>query len=243
MRTESNKFSGQKASFFCLENEYWRILGLDTGYNSIGKIPVLELLPWFAPDCRFEDAMMDWLRDVVRLGDPADKRGLLILTHHQYVTAFHAESEYSKPATQLASFIGKDRPVLWIWGHEHKLSAFEKIQVNDGITAYGRCIGHGGMPVELDSKSFKLNPGARGYQSLVMVDDRRKQGSDFGFNGYVTVNINGAELCIQYYDDTQKIMCEKWYSDLSGAIQGTINIEPSAGLETNRNRPISDATS
>ena len=27
---------GQKASFFCLENEFWRIIALDTGYNSIG---------------------------------------------------------------------------------------------------------------------------------------------------------------------------------------------------------------
>ena len=27
----------QKASFFCLENEHWRIIGLDTGYNSVRR--------------------------------------------------------------------------------------------------------------------------------------------------------------------------------------------------------------
>jgi len=26
--------AGQWASFFCLENKHWRIIGLDTGYNS-----------------------------------------------------------------------------------------------------------------------------------------------------------------------------------------------------------------
>ncbi|RYE38292.1 MAG: metallophosphoesterase, partial [Sphingobacteriales bacterium] len=30
------KFAGQKAGYFCLENEHWRILGLDTGYHSTG---------------------------------------------------------------------------------------------------------------------------------------------------------------------------------------------------------------
>jgi hypothetical protein len=34
---------GQKASFFCLENDYWRIIALDTGYNSIGW-PLVEYI-------------------------------------------------------------------------------------------------------------------------------------------------------------------------------------------------------
>jgi hypothetical protein len=33
--------AGQETSYFCLQNKFWRILGLDTGYNSVG-IPVLE---------------------------------------------------------------------------------------------------------------------------------------------------------------------------------------------------------
>src|SRR5260370_37392987 len=41
--------SGQKASFLCLENDFWRVIGLDTGYNSIG-IPLVEYL--FTPSCK-----------------------------------------------------------------------------------------------------------------------------------------------------------------------------------------------
>ena len=32
---------GQRASYFCLENDHWRIIALDTSYNSVGA-PVLE---------------------------------------------------------------------------------------------------------------------------------------------------------------------------------------------------------
>jgi len=42
IKSASGKYSGQKASFFCLENDYWRVIGLDTGYNSIGAVPIIE---------------------------------------------------------------------------------------------------------------------------------------------------------------------------------------------------------
>ena len=38
----------QDASFFCLQNDYWVVLGLDTGYYSVGKI-IIELI--FRPRC------------------------------------------------------------------------------------------------------------------------------------------------------------------------------------------------
>src|SRR6202035_5285651 len=47
----SRNYGGQKARFFCLENDHWRILGLDTGYHSISK-PFIELI--FGADCHFD---------------------------------------------------------------------------------------------------------------------------------------------------------------------------------------------
>ncbi len=79
---------GQKASFFCLQNQYWKIIGLDTGYNSL---------------------------------------------------------EYTLPARQIARFIS--RPVLWFWGHEHRLAIYGKFGMKGSVRAYGRCIGNGGFPV------------------------------------------------------------------------------------------------
>ena len=49
-RSNSEWGAGQWASFFCLENKHWRIIGLDTGYNSTGfewdKVPVLQRSQW-----------------------------------------------------------------------------------------------------------------------------------------------------------------------------------------------------
>ena len=96
--------NGQRASFFCLQNEHWRILALDTGYNSVGA-PIIE--HFFEPDCTLPDELIDWLRTVVR-PQPDDPRGIVILTHHQYVSRF--DHCYPKPAQQLAEFSSVQAP-------------------------------------------------------------------------------------------------------------------------------------
>ena len=232
----AGNFIGQKAGFFCLENEHWRILGLDTGYHSIGKIPFLELIPGFGPDCHFDQMLVDWLKNTLKLNDSNDKRGLLILSHHQYITAFMDEGEYLVPAQQLAKLIGKDRPVVWLWGHEHKFSVFEKAQVKNGITAYGRCIGHGGMPIELNTKSFKRLKSAHGDTKLVMVDTRVKKGTlsyPIGYNGYVVLLLKNEQLEIGYYDEEGKLFSETWAADIqSGNIKGSIDVPGITALKT-----------
>jgi hypothetical protein len=45
----------QSASFFCLKNASWMIIGIDTGYNSIGWASIFSL-------CKLEDALLNWLR-------------------------------------------------------------------------------------------------------------------------------------------------------------------------------------
>src|SRR5260370_599686 len=74
----------QKASFFCLENDHWRIIALDTGYNSIG-LPLLEYV--FKPDCALPPELMHWLSTVVQ-PRPDDPRGTVLLSHHQYYSQF-----------------------------------------------------------------------------------------------------------------------------------------------------------
>lgn len=217
---KNGRFSKQGAAFFCLENEHWRILGLDTGYHSIGKIPLIEMIPWFAPNCHFDDKLMRWLENDVKLGNRDDKRGIVVLTHHQYLSAFKGETEYKKPAEQLAKFIGKDRPIVWLFGHEHKFSMYEKAQLGDGVTAYGRCIGHGGMPIEL--KGFKKDDGKKGFAKLAMVDTREtEKDSGLGFNGYALLRVNGTMLEIEYRDKNGPLVTEQWLAT-NGEIKGSV---------------------
>src|SRR5258708_6452998 len=53
---EGGKMTGQQTSFFCLQNSRWRIIAIDTGYNSIGlpilgQIPILNKIPGVGGDC------------------------------------------------------------------------------------------------------------------------------------------------------------------------------------------------
>ncbi|MDQ3278462.1 MAG: metallophosphoesterase [Bacteroidota bacterium] len=241
MRKSDGSFTGQKAGFFCLENEYWRILGLDTGYHSVGK-PLLEFLPFFKPDCKLDEKLVDWLVNTVKLNDAEDKRGILLLTHHQFISAFNKESEYMKPASQLGALLGTERKVLWLWGHEHKLSFFAKTQIKDSPQVYGRCIGFGGTPVEIGGKGFQLSTKLQGYDKLVAVDRRRNkrvEGVDVGFNGYAVAKLRDSVLAIEYHDSDASdrdhpgpLVVETWRADLAtGDIQGTIQ-ECKKGLLT-----------
>lgn len=240
----NGKYAGQKAGFFCLENEHWRILGLDTGYHSTG-IPILEFLPPFAPDCRFHQTQMDWLRDVVKLGDPNDKRGIVVLTHHQYISAFRKEKEYAAPAKQLASLIGTKREIIWLWGHEHKLAFYGKAALDGGVTAFGRCIGHGGTPVEIEGKSFEVKVGNAGAPHLVAVDRRQLKtvsNTALGYNGFATMHVNGSELTIAYADHQETLIRERWMADTKqGRISGSIQPEQDCPLCVEAGKDWKDA--
>jgi hypothetical protein len=198
------KPSGQKASFFCLENEFWRIIGLDTGYNSLG-VPVLEYL--FSPSCSLRNEELEWLKDQVKIqGDPKE-RGIVLLTHHQYCSAF--DSEYPKTAQQLSKLI--NRPVLWLWGHEHRMAIYGKFSKPGSLEAYGRCIGHGGMPIA-------INPVVVRPDRPVLFTDNRRYASPeeivVGYNGFANLTFKENALSIDYRDlKGSVVFSEAWQVD------------------------------
>jgi hypothetical protein len=197
--TLGSKPGGQKASFFCLENEFWRVIGLDTGYNSVG-IPILERI--FSPSCDLRKEELQWLKDMVK--PKLDKRGLILLSHHQYYSAF--DHEYPKIAQQLSALI--DRPVLWLWGHEHRMAVYGKYASGGGIQAYGRCLGHGGMPVVINPEM------KRPERPLVVYDNRRYPSTEnitVGYNGFANLTFKGNQLVIEYRDlKNNQLLIENW---------------------------------
>jgi hypothetical protein len=214
--------TGQWAGFFCLENKYWRIIGLDTGYNATsfdwGKMPFFSRIKWlrksvwFKPRCTLPDPMISWLERIVNPN--ADNRGLILLTHHGFCSAF--SDWYQVPARQLAKVI--HRPVIWFWGHEHKLAIYDRYNVRGGLEAYGRCIGHGGMPVERGKSPDIECP-------LLAWDNRRYQNGekiDVGFNGHVNLSFDGPALRAEYVDlNGALLLTEEWRIDpASGSLQG-----------------------
>jgi hypothetical protein len=212
----TRKYAGQKASFFALQNQHWIILALDTGYNSIG-FPFI----WnsFRADCRFEPEQMEWLR--ANFDFKNDTRGILIITHQQYCSAF--EETYNKPGEQLAELIGESREVLWIWGHEHRFSLYGKYKGPNGVTAYGRCIGNGGAPIELEPKKATFSAQAAANK-LVCTDEREREQVEegknefaLGWNGYTLLELEKEILTLSYHDVNKKLLEEKWTIDLGTA--------------------------
>ncbi len=203
----------QKASYFCLETTYWQIIGLDTGYRSVG-IPLVELLLSKA-DLRSE--ILEWLEKVVNIKVRKDK-GLVLLTHHQYASTF--DKSYPATAKQLAGLL-ENRKALWFWGHEHRFAMYGRLQADNGFTLYGRCIGHGGMPVDVvDESKAKVDSSA----NLVIFDNRPcKPVNDkyVGHNGYAVLNIEGNLLEVNYYDEKDLLVTEKWeYNTATRSIEG-----------------------
>jgi hypothetical protein len=189
---------GQRASFFCLENEHWRIIALDTGYKSIG-LPVLEY--FWPPDCGLPAGVLQWLRKIVH----GDRRATILLSHHNYFSRY--ETVYPRQAVQLKEFFA-EHPVLWFWGHEHRLVIYKEYRLGGGISALGRCIGHGGMPIELPKEVKDSN-------CPVEFEDSRRYPNDenltVGYNGFVTLVLRGDQLEVRYIDvfgDT--VFSEQW---------------------------------
>ncbi len=204
---------GQEASFFCVENEHWRIVGLDTGYSA-KLFPGLELLPWWV---RLQPQNLEWLQRNVL--SSSDTRPILLLSHHQWFSAF--EREYRK----LGREIGNDpRYLLWFWGHEHRLAGYGAFRTHPkGPLIRGRCIGHGGMPTEDIHQQVKR-------ERNVVFYDQRVAGSvdrtEVGYNGFALLEFDGAELVVSYIEETGRVLLrEKWIRTQDGARGEVLDFE------------------
>jgi len=214
---------GQWASFFCLQNKHWRIIAIDTAYNStkfdwgrvpgIGRSKLVRTSVRFKPRCTLPPALMKWLSETVN--PDGDNRGLILLSHHGPQSSFG--EWYQIPSRQLAQTI--HRPVIWFWGHEHKLAIYDKYAVAGGIPSYGRCVGHGGMPVERG----KL-PDIDECRWLAWDNRRYHNGEDIdaGYNGYASLLLDGPEMRVKYHDLRGALLfTEEWRVDIrSGALTG-----------------------
>jgi hypothetical protein len=183
--------TGQGTSFFCLENKDWRIVAVDTGYHSTRQV--------CKRSSRLPKPLMKWLARVI---PDNDSKATILLSHHQYFSAF--EDDYSIPARQLSRFFGK-WPVLWLWGHVHRLAAYD-LNGLDGVrlAAHGRCLGHGGMPVEINPPSDTEQK--QGAKKKLLFYDRRANpfyadcGEELpiGINGFAQLFFDGPTLTIRH---------------------------------------------
>jgi 3',5'-cyclic AMP phosphodiesterase CpdA len=203
---------GQEASYFAIENRHWRVVALDTGYYA-KTFPLLELLPCFI---RLHEANRRWLEEVV-FSDPADRRPVILLSHHNWFSAF--DTEYKRLGRQLLPYL--DRVHLWFWGHEHRLAGYAPFGLNGGRVR-ARCIGHGGMPIEVGAKVKRRD------RPLVFSDERRAGQVDdvsIGFCGFARLGFDGPDLVVEYIDENREKLLEERWSASTGGVKGAVSMQ------------------
>lgn len=122
----------QPASYFCLRNDHWQFIALDTGLHA--------RVPGGSPTY-LEDSEAEWLRDKMRT---AGSRQTVLLSHHQLFSAFESigETYYNDSLyAQVADLIGG--VALWLWGHEHRLTIYDAFDPLKPGLGRARSIGRG----------------------------------------------------------------------------------------------------
>jgi hypothetical protein len=213
----SSQDKQQLASYFCLETPVWRILAIDTGYNS----------DTLFGECKQEQGLLDWLKDVI--SPVGNRKPTVLLSHHQWFSGF-GDGDYGKPADQIAPFL-QNQEIVWLWGHEHRLVIYYKYKSPDNhLTAYGRCIGHGGMPIEMPDAQYPNGERAQRVEYWDGLTDiypnrfrKLSDGTVIGTNGYVEMQIQGSTLTLEYLDaDRTSVLKESFVPGGGASWDGTL---------------------
>ncbi len=172
---------GQEASFFCLRNEHWQLIGLDTALNDKLAGQPTALDPTEA----------EWLIDKIA---SAGKRRTILLSHHQLFSTneqFDGKSYNQNLYDQVSAILPKVD--LWLWGHEHDLVLFDEYK---GLKR-GRCIGGSAFPVgNFEMPTTHVNSDVSFNEDVAL-----SKGSAFYQHCYVMIKLDGPRAKISYYED------------------------------------------
>ena len=96
-------------------------------------------------------------------------------------------------------------------GTSTALAIYEEASMAGGVTAFGRCIGHGGMPVDLPPKT-PLHDFA-----VEFVDERLYPNDEnlvVGYNGFAKMTLRDDQLTLDYVDVRgTRVFSETWTVD------------------------------
>jgi predicted phosphodiesterase len=176
---------GQPASYFCLRNDNWQFLAMDTGlhaYMPVGGKPTF-----------LEDREVEWLNDKVM--NPGGRKSIL-LSHHQLYSAYDEIGDGSHFNQRLYDQISPILPrvSMWFWGHEHNLVIFKKY-----MGVLGRCIGCGAFPVGIEEIPSKPK-----FPDVPIEGVRLGKGPGLYNHGYVMMELDGPNATVSYYQDSDE---------------------------------------
>jgi Calcineurin-like phosphoesterase len=175
----------QPASYFCLRNNNWQFVAVDTGLH--------DRTPGGTQPTFLEPTEVAWVK---RRLDQAQGRRTVLLSHHQLFSAFEDITPGEATNDALGGQIGPLLPqiAIWIWGHEHNLVLYKR-----QMGTLARCVGHGAFPVGLGEV-----PAQPKYPEIEIENFRLKAGDVFYAHGYAIMELDGKSGRVSYYQDTDE---------------------------------------
>ncbi|MFQ5709602.1 MAG: metallophosphoesterase [bacterium] len=119
----------QEASYFCIWNEKFQIIGIDTAYHEDGRHRITEL--------------NQWLGERLHMGKNAQPKRINILLSPNEPYELGKE-EFAPLYSDLQEFVRAGLIDYWFWGNTHYCALFDKSLTTPFI---GSCVGHGGHPI------------------------------------------------------------------------------------------------
>ncbi|MBM3814575.1 MAG: hypothetical protein FJW20_23360 [Acidimicrobiia bacterium] len=194
---------GQPSSYFCLRNDDWQFIALDTGLHDAD--------PLGSGATFLEDSEVDWVKDKIK---NAGNRRSVLLSHHQLYSAFEFPGDNKSRINQrLQNQLGGILPnvTAWFWGHEHTLTVYKKF-----ADVLARCIGHAAFPVGV-GEAVKPDPNIP-MENVTLSPD--SIGGLFQ-HGYAMLELNGPSARATYYMcDATKLTETALYTETLGAAAG-----------------------
>jgi Calcineurin-like phosphoesterase len=198
----------QLQPFFCLEGEYWRIIGLDTAYLD-GRLKPSD------PNDPM-NTQWNWLIGLLR---DRPKRANIFLSHHQPVSAhtqeFHDSASLRADVEELLSTEGIDPASIfgWFFGHEHRCTVY-----SDTATSYNaRLIGSGCIPHDIQREVI-CDPGCTPF---VWVSGRGEDGTQSAISQYAELRFIRHQLLINYIDERGTSLGSEMWDAQKGRLNGT----------------------
>ncbi len=189
---------GQPASYFCLRNEHWQILGIGAP-PQIGKpTDAISAIPTIEP----KEVL--WHKHKL---DNAEGRKSVMLSHYQLFTASGNIGRTRdnrplalNPVLYEAFKSHLSQIELWLWGHEHNLVAFEPYA---GLSK-GRCIGSGAIPVARLWQPYKqlsnlALPEEFDSAPKINLDCQLGHDGDHFHHAFCVLSIDGADAEMNYF--------------------------------------------
>jgi len=171
----------QDASYFSLQNQYWRFTAVDTGYNDHDPLTVSSTATRIRAD------ELDWLEAQVKGAGDAKT---VMLSHHPLFSAF--EDIDKKPVNdQLLNQVREFLPRItaWYWAHEHNLVIYKEY-----LNIHARLVGHGAFPIGVKELSEPKHP-IPFYENVLLGND----GTCFN-HGYVLITLEGPAARADYFE-------------------------------------------